>query len=314
VLAFFLFWGFAISAFAQSGGTAGSFSRIGFGPRGMAMGNAFTSVTNDGIYSYYNPAIAAYAPEGNQFDLATSAMSFDRTFSTANATFKLPPVAGITVSILHAGVSDIDGRSGSGYDTGMLDTNEYQLAAAWGRRIGDSFSIGLGFKYYLSDLHTNLSVAKTAGLDLGLLYTFSDRLRAGFTVQDLLASYSWNSSSVYGDESSNQVDKFPTIVRVGISYDITQKWLASLEGGRLIHENISRNNLRIGSSYLLHERITARAGWQIDELSSLDASNHFSAGFSVHLPFDVLSPSVDYAFVQEANNIYMHTFGLRLNL
>lgn len=280
----------------------------------MGMGNAFTSVTTDGIYSYYNPATAAYASDGNQFDLATAAMSFDRTFSTANATFKVPPAAGITISLIHASVRNIDGRSGSGYDTGMLDTNEYQLSAAWGRRFSDNFSIGLGFKYYLSDLHANLSAAKTAALDLGLLYTFTDHLQAGLTVQDLLASYNWNSSSLYGDESSNRVDKFPTTVRLGISYDLTQNWLVSLEGGRMIHENISNNHLRIGSSYLLHERITARAGWQIDELSSFDTSNHFSVGFSVHLPFDVLSPSVDYAFVQEANNIYMHTFGLRLNL
>lgn len=311
---FFLTWGWSIAAFAQSGGAPGSFSRIGFGPRGMAMGNALTSVTSVGIYSYYNPAAAAFGPDGNQFDLATSAMSFDRSFSTASGTFKLPPTAGITVSLIHANVSDIDGRSVDGYDTGTLDTNEYQLAATWGIQFSEILAVGLSFKYYLADLHSNLSLGKTMGLDFGLLYTISERLQAGVAVRDLLAAYNWDSGGLYGDDSSSQIDNFPTNVQIGFSYDLTQNWLVSLEGGRWIHENSSRNQLHVGSSYLLHERITVRAGWQIDELSSTGTSNHGSAGFSVHLPFDLLSPSVDYAFVQEANNIYMHTFGLRLNL
>ncbi|MDZ7659214.1 hypothetical protein [Fodinibius sp.] len=83
----------------------------------------------------------------------------------------------------------------------------------------------------------------------------------------------------------------------------------------MMHENKAPKNLKIGSGFQLHERITLRGGWQVNDLSSIKQTNHFSTGFSVHLPFDLFSPSVDYAFVQEPNNIsYMHTFGIQLKL
>lgn len=311
----FLFVGGMAKVFAQTGGSAGAFSRIGFGPRGMAMGNALSSVTSEGIYSYYNPAVTALAKEGNQVDLATAAMSFDRSFHTATGTFRLPPSAGLSFSLMNANVGDIDGRSVDGYDTGTLNTHEYQMATALGIQITSKFSAGIGLKYLLADYHTDLTNAHTLGLDLGALYKLSDQFQIGFTARDLLASYSWNSTTLYGDESSSRTDDFPRQFRVGGSYSSDFGLLVSLEGGRMIHQNYSATNIRLGSSYKLHERVTIRAGWQVDNLSSLKTSNHGSAGFSIHLPFDFLSPSVDYAFIQEGNNIsYMHTFGLRLNI
>lgn len=311
----FLFLGWSAVSHAQNGGAAGSFSRIGFGPRGMAMGNALTSVTTEGIYSYYNPALAAHCPDGNQIDLATAAMSFDRSFNSASGSFHLPPTAGITLSVINANVTDIDGRSTDGYYTGTLETHEYQIAAAIGLQLSPRLSVGLGLKYFIADYHTDLSSAKTLGLDIGLLYELSDRLRIGGAVQDLLAAYNWDSGSLYGDDSSGRTDSFPKRIRLGISYLITPDLILSLEGGRLMAKGTSSDNLHIGTAYHLHERITVRAGWQVDELTSFKQSSHGSTGFSIHLPFDLLSPSVDYAFKQESNRIsYMHTFGLRLNL
>jgi hypothetical protein len=312
---FFVLWGCTSAAIAQTGGAAGAFSRIGFGPRGMAMGNALSSVTSEGIYSYYNPALAANVQTGNQVDLSTAAMSFDRSFNTASGTFRLPPSAGISLSIINANVSGIDGRSTDGYDTGSFQTHEYQVASAMGIAISSKFSAGIGLKYYIADYHTELSSASTLGLDLGALYTISDNWQLGVTVRDLLASYSWDSSTLYNDESSGRTDDFPTQYRIGASFSGISGLLISLEGGQAVFENQTANNLRLGSSYQLHERVTIRAGWQVDKLSSPQESSHGSAGFSLHLPFNLLTPSIDYAFVQERNNSsYMHSFGLRLNI
>ena len=43
------------SAFSQYGGTAGASLSLGYGPRGMAVSNAMTASTFDGIYPYYKP-------------------------------------------------------------------------------------------------------------------------------------------------------------------------------------------------------------------------------------------------------------------
>jgi len=62
---------------AQIGGTAGAYSRMGFGARGMAMGNALTAVTSGDAISYYNPAtipLAEYRNASASFGI----LSFDR--------------------------------------------------------------------------------------------------------------------------------------------------------------------------------------------------------------------------------------------
>lgn len=307
---------------AQTGGAAGSFSRIGFGPRGMAMGNALSAVIDVGVYSYYNPALAASTVRGQQFDISTSLMSFDRNLHKANATFTLPPNAGMSFSVINASVSGIDGRTRSGYHTEMLSTNEFQFATSFGIRVNPRIYIGIGIKYFLADYHEALENTPSFGFGLGALYRVTDKLTMGATVQDLLAGYTWNSGIFYDDDSNTRTkDQFPIRYRFGASYKLTDKLLLALEPGMLRLPGSANSNadsifqLRTGARYLLHERITVRAGWQIKDLQSVRTSNNFSAGFSVLLPLDLLSSSIDYAFVPEPTGIStMHVFGIKINL
>ncbi|MDR8392340.1 hypothetical protein NC796_14395 [Aliifodinibius sp. S!AR15-10] len=282
------------------------------------MGNAISSVPGEGIYSYYNPALVASKINGQQVDLSTSLMSFDRSLHQVGGSFPLPPQAGFALSITNASVSDIDGRTVSGYPTGTLSTNEYQFASAFGLRISTRLHVGVGIKLYLADYHTALQSVSSFGFDLGALYQASPKLRFGLVVQDLLAEYPWDSGDLYGDSSSgSSVDEFPLQFKLGSSYEVSDELLIVLDPGLVLPPgNIDPiYQLRTGSRYHLHERITIRAGWQISNLQSIETSNNFSAGFSVHLPFDLFSPSVDYAFVPEPNYISsMHVFGLQLNL
>ena len=45
---------------AQLAGTPGAFTRLGFGARGMGMGNALTAVVDGEITSFYNPAVTPF--------------------------------------------------------------------------------------------------------------------------------------------------------------------------------------------------------------------------------------------------------------
>lgn len=303
--------------FAQSAGFAGSFTRVGFGPRGMSMGNAMAGVFKEGVYSYYNPAHAAVNMVGNQIDLSTSLMSFDRTLHKLNGTFPLPPNAGLSLSIINGSVDNIDGRTSSGYHTGELSTHEYQFSSAFGIRASPKFYAGIGLKYNLADYHTDIENATSIGFDLGFLYLVSQEITVGGTVRDILSNYSWNTSPLYGGGSSESAtDRFPVQARLGVSWEATEVLLVSLEPGVLLHPSAETvTQLKIGARYRVHERITLRAGWEVLDTNHLKNSNHFSAGFSVHLPFDLLSPSVDYAFVPEPNRgSSIHVFGIRLNL
>jgi hypothetical protein len=339
LLLFCLLFQSPTGAVAQDGGFAGSFSRMGFSPRGMAMGNAMSAVHQEGSYSYYNPALAAEKREFIMVDFSTAAMAFDRRLHTATAHLQLPPSAGITFTLMNARVQDIDGRSVDGYHTGYLSTSEFRFAGRFGIRFSEAFSGGIGLTYTLANYHTDVPNAGTIGLDIGFLIRLNPKLSLSAAARDLLASYDFNTSDLYGtDERADNAFNFPTRFVTGIAYELSDKWLVSTDAELQLHsfeaefenrvvdefgqfsEPIVRSQtnpttyIRTGTRYQLHERVAVRGGLQLNDPGG-EAVILPSAGFSLMLPYDRFSPSIDYAFVREASQLTnMHVFALRLHL
>ncbi|MEX0720660.1 MAG: hypothetical protein WD059_08340 [Balneolaceae bacterium] len=326
------------SLFAQSGGFAGAANRIGYNARTMAMSNAMMATTSEGSYAYYNPAHAAMYTESRQADLTVGALQFDRIFQSSGVTLQLPPTAGITFSLMRAGVKDIDGRTQSGYPTDLFDASEYQLNTSFGIRLSDKMNAGIGLKFSLANYHEQLDNPLSVGIDLGLLYKAGEQFNIGFAVKDMFANYSWNSQELYNlEQARNVVNNFPTRIAWGLAWqtdkltvsgdfevqvqssETTNREIIVSEGRPVTitgTEEISTSTtqFRIGSSWRAHERFTLRGGWQLPDVANSDSWG-LSSGFSIHLPFDVFSPSIDYAFVVEPYRISnMHVFSLRLNL
>jgi hypothetical protein len=329
---------FSATVFAQNGGFAGAATRLGYSARGMAMSNAMSAVTSEGAFAYYNSAQAALVLVKKPADITVGALKFDRIFQSTGIQLQLPPTAGLSINILRTGVNDIDGRTQSGYPTGSFDAAEYQLASHFGIRLSDRMNAGIGVKFGLANYHKDLDNAVSFGLDLGFLYRAGEHLNMAFTVKDLLAGYSWNSQKLYNlDQSKNVVNNFPTRIIFGAAYQaekftlsgdfeiqayssetskqevfISNGFPTTINNTKVV--NTSSTQVRFGGSWKAHERFTLRAGWQLPDLTR-KASWGLSSGFSIHLPFDVFSPSIDYAFVMEPNRLSnMHAFSLRLNL
>lgn len=325
---------------AQSGGFAGAFTRMGFGARGMAMGNAMGTVSQEGIFAHYNPALASFA-EGNQVDMGTALMAFDRTLHSLNVTFPLPPNAGLNIGLLNANVYDIDGRTSSGYHTEMLSTHEFQLFAAFGIRAGSHLRLGVAAKLHHVRLFEDIDNSTGAGFDLGMVFTPSSQWRIGLTIQDIISDYSWNTNPVYGTLGGrNRTDVLPVRFRLSTSYFLTGTGLLlssefeiqrqKAEYVRSSHtagsappqqlsslEDITTSSqlFRIGAAWHAHERLTVRGGWEVMDMQYLAETQKISAGFSVHLPYDAMNPSIDYAFVREPLGVAgMHVLTLRLSL
>lgn len=327
------------SVFAQTGGYAGAFSRMGFSPRGMAMGNAMSAVHQEGSYSYYNPALAAEKREYVLLDFSTAAMAFDRRLHTATTHFQLPPSAGLTFTLMNARVQNIDGRTTDGYHTSYLSTNEFRFAGKFGIRFTDSFSGGIGITYSLANYHTDVPNSGTIGLDLGMLFRISQNFSVSFVAKDLLASYDFDTSDLYGTgQRADNAFHFPARFIAGISYELSDDWILSAdtelrhlsfqtesttfrddEYGQITEITVQSEKdqslyFRTGTRYMLHERVAVRGGLQFENIDG-DAVILPTAGFSLMLPYDRFSPSIDYAFVREASQLTnMHVFALRLHL
>jgi hypothetical protein len=324
---------------AQTGGFAGEFTRMGFSPRGIAMGNAMSAVTASGSYAYYNPAMAVHNRETIQADIATAALQFDRKLHMAGINVQLPPMAGLSISLLNARVSNIDGRTTSGYHTEMLSVAEYQLIGNFAIRFSEILQAGVGIKYNHANFHSDMPASTGLGLDAGLLIRINPQINAAFVVKDILGSYEIDTSELYGtDQPINRNQSFPTRFIAGISWQILDSWHMAIdteikifEAERLREETIEQNGfpvtvtrreevsghnafIRTGTGYHIHERITLRSGL---EWMDIAGENIFqpSFGFSIHLPFDTFSPSIDYAIRREPNRISsMHVFAIRLDI
>ncbi|MFW6347472.1 MAG: hypothetical protein ACOC2C_02525 [Cyclonatronaceae bacterium] len=326
-------------AAAQSGGFAGAYTRMGFGPRGMGMGNAMTAVYQQGVYAHYNPALAARVTE-TEVNFSASSMSLDRSLNMASVAFVLPPTAGLNIGLLHAGVQDFDGRNSSGVPTETFSTNELSGFIAFGLNPSERLSLGVTAKLLYANYFDELDNPLGFGLDAGFLYRFNEHLSLGGAAQDLFSGYTWNTSQIYGGSLSGSTDDFPTRFKLGLAYEfpiygllLSTEYETRSQSSELINREVSTiggqpdiiersetlttgsSQFRIGSAWEAHERITLRAGWQVGDLDFVSATQQPFAGFSLSLPLQKINSYIDYAFTREAEGIsYMHVFALRLDL
>ena len=325
--------------FAQNGGGAGAFLRLGMGPRGMGMRNGLSSVPEFGAIGFYNPALVAGA--NRYVELGSSAMEFDRSLHTILATFRIPPKAGLQFSLMNASVNNIDGRTLSGYPTRTFATNDYLIQTSFGVQSDKNLWLGASVKFLISDYHPDLPNSNAFGIDVGLYYKFSSELNFSFAIKDLLLTHQWNSSALYsGENQADQFNYFPTQIIIGSSYRFLESKLivASDVIFRVYESTYQRNALindfnppisftervdvtststaiNVGATYQVHERFRISSGYSNRDLSYADSHHSFSSGFSLYLPFDMYAPSIDYSITSEPSvGTFIHTFSFKFNL
>lgn len=279
----------------------GTFSRMGFGARGIGMGNALTAVIEGNLVSYYNPAVSVFQ-EGNSFQTAYTFLSLDRSLNFLSFTrrFELSGkknrAAGLSAGIINSGVSRIDGRDNQGLPTGDLSTSENQFFLSFAKRFSDNLSVGIGAKFYYYKLYESVT-ASGVGVDLGLLYKINDEFAAAVTIADLNSAYKWDTSNLYGTDGEISTDKFPVLKRLGVSY--YNKDLGLLASLEFENSNGETNIIRAGAEYNIYEGLYLRAGIDQFNLSNSDFLPKPAAGFSYARSFDGVTIGVDYAFMIE---------------
>lgn len=317
---------------------AGAFSRMGFGARGVALGNALVADAMSDGSPYYNPALAPQATSQN-LQVSAALMSFDRELQFLQFATPLEPRAGIAGGLIHAGVSNIDGRDNSGYHTEDYSTDEFAVFLAFGTQFSDRVAGGIGLQLYRADMHEQLEAIHTLGIDVGVTVDATDQLRIGLALDDLLARYSWDTSSLYGSGGKTTSDRFPVRLRVGAAYRLADgraQVLAEYESSFTSAEYRVRSmqivgdvpqvveeserstafdgRVRLGAEYHLSEVFTLRGG--LDNIgASVPSGLAPAAGFMVTQPVGPLSLNGEYAFVLEPHGTgAMHLITLRVFL
>lgn len=312
---------FTGSANAQLGSYAGAFARLGFGARGLSMGNAMVSDAFGDVVGYYNPSLSVFQEQG-VVNVGYTFLSFDRklNFVSFAKQFKLSQgkqTAGISISWLNAGVTNIDGRDNDGRSLGLLSTYENQLLMGMGFMLSPQVAAGVGFKLYLAKLYEEVSTTRTA-VDLGLTYLATKNISIGLAVRDIGAMYKWETSKVYGNNGTVTENKFPTIVDAGASYNLPKNLgIFSLGVGTFINPKFETKDefgvvtkseqkynftVRFGGEININEYVKVRAGIDRMDLNSSDFFGNIKpgAGVSVSKSFSKgVTLGVDYSFQLE---------------
>ena len=295
------------AAFAQFAGTPGTFSRLGFGARGMGMGNAMTAVETGDISSAYNPAVTPFLSD-RIATISYGLLTLDRSLNYVSYSQSVRPSAGFSVGILNAGVRHIDGRDNDGFQTGEYFTSENQFSFSFANRMSQRVSLGIGLKIYYYRLFENVS-STSLGIDAGALFQLTHNLTVGLAIQDIGSKYKWDTSKLYGELLGNSTTElFPLLRKVGISYTMDEnQGMISVE---LENSNKNTNIIRIGTELNLSEEVTIRAGvdhW--DTKQSEQAAPTF--GITLRSSFGTLSPALHYAYVIEPYGLFsMHVITL----
>ena len=311
-----------VDAFAQ---TPAAFSQRGFGPRGIALGNAQVSDAFGYGSPWYNPALAPFYAD-QSIEVSYSFLSQDRALEYFQFVVPMQPRAGVAAGLIHAGVSDIDGRDASGYHTEFYNTDDFAGFLAFGSRVGTAASIGISFRFYRSDLLPDLDAASSIGISLGGIYRINETWSIGLGIDDLLSRYEWDTSGVFGTSGRKTTDDFPVTMRLGTShlllnraltvsaeyetrFESARVTLSELQviGGtpRLVETSEDRTlrsgRLRVGGEYRFAEIVLVRI------IPTL--------GFSVEQNLGDLGATFDYVFGKEPYSVgTFHVIGIHLNI
>jgi len=169
----------AASDFSSSAiGTAGSeFLNVDVGPRGIAMGGAYSAVTNDATSLYWNPAGLTQVPRISATAMHDEYMASIREeyFAYAHRFNESTVLAG-GMRYLDAGAiaqTDINGNS-----AGDFRPRNYIAEIGWGQAIADltdaerDISLGVTGRYFYSDM--GLAAASGYAGDIGLLARYTE--------------------------------------------------------------------------------------------------------------------------------------------
>jgi hypothetical protein len=316
---------FSQPEFSSMAAKPGTFSRMGLGARGMGMGNSMSSVTEGNLVSYYNPALSVFQ-EGNSFQLGYSFLSLDRSLNFLNFTRKFEfysskdtitenrkpkATAGVSIGIINAGVSNIDGRDNNGLPTKKLSTSENQFFVGLANKFSEKFALGIAVKFYYYSLYTDVS-STSFGVDVGAIYRVNENFNVSLMLSDINSKYEWDTSPLYELDGVNSVDKFPLLKKIGVSY--RNRELGILGSLEFENSNAETNILRAGIEYNIYEQFFIRGGIDQFNLSNTDWPVKPSLGLSFFKTFDNFVVGVDYAFViEQYSSSDRHIVGVNFN-
>jgi len=300
-----LFLVFNIIIAQDYSGYAGNYLQNGISAKTIAMGSALTAGTDLNYPSYFNPAGVAKV-SSKKILFTHQFLSLGRHQSVISFTTPLPPIGGISVGWIGAGVDNIDGRDLTGVHTDNLDATENAFLISFGISPDKHFQIGGTVKILqnqLPNIDGNI-IGKGVGFDFGAMYNLNAKYNFAIVIKNINSAYQW-SNKLTDDLGRVYKDKFPVQVRTGVQYRINSMIIVGDFGSYISAKKILGLDYKFGAEYIFKNSYHFRAGFRNDRIS-------FGVGFK-YLQLDKFTSLIDFATVVEPVAGLTHVISYAVN-
>ncbi len=243
---------FPAPALAQYGGQPGAFLNFGVGARALAMGGAFTAVSDDASAAFWNPSGLAQLQrkEATAMDASlyegASLLYLGYAQPTKNSGTFGVDVAQLSASGFEAvnAVFNANGTATSITSGGSFSNTQQAMALSWGKAVTDKTNFGATLDYLSNSLDGSVSHFET--VDLGMMRRF------GFYNLGL------DFQNVFEEATGGTSDRLPPIINLGNAVNLFHNRLTVSAD---LNENLTGgNDIRFGGEYWVAKWFAARFG------------------------------------------------------
>ncbi len=201
------------------GTSAAQFLKIGVGARAIAMGEAFSAVTDAADSIYWNPA-GLDRVQKRSLSVSHSAYLNELFYDYAAFAGRVPNYGTFGVSVQYLGGSSIDEVDEFDKNTGTFNPYDMAVTVAWAPRFKDSqeyFAFGVAGKF----IQTKITETAIAGaVDLGVQWNPLKQLWLGGAVQNIGNPMKYKSDSDPLPLNFKAGAAYKFIDAVTVSYDV----------------------------------------------------------------------------------------------
>lgn len=268
---------FAPSAKAAAGTESAAFLNIPVGAGPAAMGGAYTALATDAYAATWNPSGLGRV---SNTQIAGQHLSYLESIHYEYLSFAHPVGTGGAVggSVQYLGSGDIAGTDRHGNPTGDFSNSYAAYSLAYGRRLGERFSLGLTGKWIHAKL-ADVSADAFAG-DAGAHFRVNDKLSLAAVVANVGSQLKFLQDG--GD--------LPMAFRLSSAWTPIKPLTLAAEG---VFPKAGDPSAHVGLAWRPIPMISLRTGFRTDTLKENDTL----AGFSTGLGLDLWGQEFAYAWV-----------------
>ena len=302
ILALTVFIAGSVLAASGTGTAAFNFLKIGFGPRALAMGGAYTAVADDATSTHWNPA-GLIEMEGAELTFGyinymaginSGFLAYARPMGTKSY------LGGMINGFYIGGLTRTDENNN---DLGEFGSSILVPRVAYATRLGESVSAGMAVKLVYQSIDTFNSYG--IALDAGGNYTPSE---APYTFALVVQNLGMQLKAFVEEK-----DLPPITVKVGGAYRHKEApFLVGLDVGKSIDSDIF---FSLGTEYWVNKMLGLRLGYysQGRHLQS-GSDTDILGGLSFGLGLKWKKYDFDYALVPKVDFGYVHRLAISIDM